>query len=114
MLARLKAFAQGGGKVLFLGGTPQSTAARIFRHARPVTAQDSAWATVVNDPLPPTPTPPQYPPAAPPQPQAVPSAVLRALHSVVRDPTVTLDTPDSALRVMHRGWGDADVYLILQ
>lgn len=111
MLERLKAFAAGGGHVLFLGGTPDMIAGRTFRDARSATSKDFTWATVVNDQLPATPTPGQFPPAAPPPPQAVPSAILQALDSSVPAPTVMLDSPDTALRVMKRRWRDADVYL---
>lgn len=111
MLARLKAFATGGGHVLFLGGTPQWIVARTFRDARPASAQDFAWAATVNQLLPATPTPGQFPPAAPPPPQQVAPAILNALEAAVPAPAVTLDTPDTALRVMQRRWRDANVYL---
>lgn len=110
MLDRLREFARGGGKVLFLGGTPEWIAGRTFRNARAATAKDFAWVEVVNQQLPPTPTPPQFPPAAAPSPQIVPSALLRAVQTAVGAPTITLDSPDTALRVMKRRWRDADVY----
>ncbi len=111
-VARLKAFAKGGGKVLFLGGAPQLILGRTIRDARPASAEDFTWAAFVTAQLPPTPTPPAQPPAAPPEPQAVPPMVLEALSSAVPTPTVQLDTPDTALRVMHRRWKDAEVYLL--
>jgi hypothetical protein len=111
VLARLKAFAQGGGKVVFLGGTPQWIAGRTFREVRTETAQDFAWATVVGEKLPATPTPPADAPAAPPGPQAVPEEVLGAVKSAVIAPVVKMDAADTALRVMKRRWADADVYL---
>jgi hypothetical protein len=110
-LERLRDFAQGGGKVLFLGSTPQLIADQSIRDARPATAADFTWATTVNVQLPPTPTPPAYPPTAPPDPQSVPTDVLAALTSAVPAPQLKLDSPDSALRVMTRHWKDADVYL---
>lgn len=110
-LAQLKSFAQGGGKVLFLGGTPKWIAGRTMRDAQAATAADFAWATVADAQLPPTPTPPQFAPAAPPEPQAVPAAIATALHSVVPAPTVRLDTSDPSLKVMSRRLKDADVYL---
>ena len=106
-LARLKAFAQGGGRVLFLGGTPQFIANRTIRDARPATAGDFTWAAVESAQLPPTPTPPAFPPQEPLQPQTVSPEVL----SSVATPTVHLDHPDTALRVMKRRWKNADVYL---
>jgi hypothetical protein len=110
-LARLKAFAHGGGKVVFLGGTPQWIAGRTFRDAREATAEDFAWATVVNAKLPATPTPPAEAPAAPPTPQEVPDELLAAVESAVIAPVVKMDRADVALRVMKRRWADADVYL---
>jgi len=65
----------------------------------------------VNALLPPTPTPPANPPPSPPVPQVVPGQILTALSSAVIEPTVRLDSPDTALKVMKRSWKDADVYL---
>jgi len=110
-LARLKSFAHGGGKVVFLGGTPQWIAGRTIRDARAAKAAEFSWATVVDAQLPPTPTPPAAPPATPPAPQIVPAEVLEAMQSDVIAPTVKMDAPDPALRVMKRKWKDADVYL---
>jgi len=110
-VARLKAFAQGGGKVLFIGATPKWIAGRNIRDARAATAADFSWATVVDAQLPETPTPPQFPPSAPPQPQVVPDAIAAALHAAVPTPAVRLDSADPALKVMKRKWKDADVYL---
>jgi len=108
---RLKASAHGGGKVVFLGGTPEWIAGRTIRDARAATATEFSWANVVNAQLPPTPTPPAEPPAAPPAPQVVPAEVLAALESAVIAPVIAMDAPDTALRVMKRSWRDADVYL---
>ena len=108
---RLKAFARGGGKVVFLGATPQWIAGRTIRDARTATATEFTWAKVVDVQLPPTPTPPAEPPAAPPASQAVPAEVLAAVQSAVAAPAVEMDSPDKALRVMKRRWRDADVYL---
>jgi hypothetical protein len=110
-LARLKAFAEGGGKVVFLGGAPTLIAGQTMRDATPATAADFSWATVVDAQLPPTPTPPMEPPAAPPAPQAVPGEVLATVNAAIIAPVVRLDAADTALRVMKRRWKDADVYL---
>jgi alpha-L-rhamnosidase len=110
-LARLRVFAHGGGKVVFLGGTPQWIASRTIRGARPATPGEFSWATVVDALLPATPTPPAEPPAAPPVPQIVSSDMLAALESAVRAPVVKMDAADPAMRVMKRRWKDADVYL---
>ena len=108
---RLRSFAQGGGKVVFLGGTPQWIAGRTIRDAREVTPQDFHWAAVVDAQLPATPTPPQFPPSAPPAPQAVPSEILHAIEAAA-PATVRTRDPETALRVMKRRWRDADVYLL--
>jgi hypothetical protein len=110
-LTRLKVFAHGGGKVVFLGGAPKWIAGQAMRDATPATAAEFSWATVVNAQLPPTPTPPMEPPAAPPAPQTVPSEVLAAVNAAVIAPVVRMDAPDTALRVMKRRWKNADVYL---
>jgi hypothetical protein len=110
-LDRLKAFAKGGGKVLFLGRTPGLIYDRTILNARAATAADFAWATVeTSAQLPPTPTPPGQPPATPPGPQVVPAAIETALNAVVSR-EVWVDAPDTALKVMTRRLRDANVYL---
>jgi hypothetical protein len=111
MLERLRAFAQGGGKVLFIGGVPRWIAGRTFRFAREAAARDFAWARVVDATLPATPTPPADAPLAPPGPQEIPPEWLAVLNASVTAPTVRMDQADTALRVMKRAWADADVYL---
>lgn len=108
---RLQAFAKGGGKVVFIGGTPQWIATRTIRDARAVTPSDFRWATVVNAQLPATPTPGQFPPTAPPEPQAVPPDLLHAIEQSA-PATIHTSTPQTALRVMKRRWKEADVYLL--
>jgi hypothetical protein len=110
-LARLKVFAQGGGKVVFLGGTPMWITRRTIRNAERARTEDFSWATVVNALLPPTPTPPANPPASPPEPQVVPGEILAAISAAEIEPAVLLDSADTALKVMKRKWKDADVYL---
>ncbi len=100
---RLRTFAQGGGKVVFLGGTPQWIAGRAIRDARAATPADFSWAMVVNAQLPPTPTPGQFPPAAPPDAQAVPPEILHVIDAAV-PATVRTRTAETALRVMKRRW----------
>jgi alpha-L-rhamnosidase len=111
VVARLKTFARSGGQVLFLGGIPQLIPGRSIRDARAANAADFGWAKVVNLQLPATPTPPAQPPAMPPEPQAVPPDVLAAVTWAVRKPTVRLEKSNTGLRVVHRRWKDADVYL---
>jgi hypothetical protein len=111
-LDRLKVFAKGGGKVLFLGRTPSMISQKTIMDSRMATPADFAWATVeTSAQLPPTPTPPGAPPAEPPGPQVVPAAIETALNSVVGPRDVALDTPDTTLKVMTRRLKDANVYL---
>ena len=111
-LARLRTFAKGGGKVLFLGRTPALISRKTILDARAATAEDFAWATVeTSAQLPPTPTPPGQPPAAPPEPMVVPAAIEAALNAVVGAREVALDSADPALKVMTRRLKDASVYL---
>jgi hypothetical protein len=111
-LARLRAFAKGGGKALFLGRTPALISRKTIMDARASTPADFAWATVeTSAQLPPTPTPPGQPPAAPPEPMGVPVAIETAVNAVVGAREVALDTPDASLKVMTRKLKDASVYL---
>jgi hypothetical protein len=110
-LDRLRAFANGGGHVLFLGRTPSLVSARTILDARAATTADFSWASVVPGELSPTPTPPAQPPATPPSPQIIPEAIIRAVASAVPSPDVMLDKPDTALRYIRRRLKDADVYL---
>jgi hypothetical protein len=111
MLARLRAFAQGGGKVLFIGGMPRWIEGRTFRFAREAAARDFLWAKVVDATLPSTPTPPADAPLAPPGTQDIPPEWLAVLNAAVIAPTMKMDEADTAMRVMKRTWADADVYL---
>ncbi|HEX4036455.1 MAG TPA: glycosyl hydrolase [Acidobacteriaceae bacterium] len=108
---RLRAFAEGGGKVVFLGGTPRWIAGRTIRDAREATAADFGWATVIDVQLPPTPTPPQFAPSGPPEPQAIAPEVVKAVEAAAK-PAVRTSAPETALQVMKRRWRDADVFLL--
>jgi hypothetical protein len=110
-LDRLKAFAKGGGKVLFLGRTPSLISQKTILDSRPATPADFAWAVVeTSAELPPTPTPPAQAPTSPPVPQVVAPALEAALNKVVGSREVALDSPDTALKVITRRLQDADVY----
>lgn len=112
VLDRLRTFATGGGKVLFLGRTPSLIAGRTILDARAAMPADFAWATVeTSAQLPETPTPPAYPPAASPAPQVVAPATLQAVKSVVGDQDLWLSSPDTSLRCMTRRLKDSTVYL---
>jgi hypothetical protein len=108
---RLRAFAKDGGHVLFLGRTPSLISGRTILDAHAATPADFAWASVVPGELPPTPTPPAQPPASPPSALVVLEAIAQAVTAAVPSPDITLDKPDTALRLMQRRLKDADVYL---
>jgi hypothetical protein len=110
-LDRLKAFARSGGKVLFLGRTPSLISGKTILDSRAATPADFAFATVeTSAQLPPTPTPPAQAPATPAGPQVVPTAIEAALSKVIARRAVTLDAPDTALKVNTRYLKDASVY----
>jgi hypothetical protein len=111
-LDRLKAFAKGGGKVLFLGRTPSLISGKTILDSRAATAADFSWATVATaDQLPATPTPPAQPPAEPLKPQVVPASIESALAAVIGPREIALDSPDTSLKVLTRRLSDAGVYL---
>jgi len=111
-LDRLKAFAKAGGKVLFLGRTPELISGKTILDARTPTPADFAWATVeTSAQLPPTPTPPANPPTVPLTPQVVPAAIETALGTVIGPREVALDSPDTSLKLLTRRLKDANVYL---
>jgi hypothetical protein len=111
-LDRLRTFASTGGRVLFLDHTPTLIAGQTIRDARAATPADFSWAIVeTSAQLAPTPTPGQFAPSAPPEPQQVPPAIAQALAQAVAAPDITLDSPDTSLRYIHRQLKDAAVYL---
>jgi hypothetical protein len=110
-LGRLRAFAAGGGHVLFLVHPPSLISGRTILHARAPTPAEFSWATLVPGELPATPTPADNAPAHPPSPQVVPPATLQAILSALPPRQIALDQPDPAWRVIQRRWKDADVYL---
>jgi hypothetical protein len=111
-LDRLREFARGGGKVLFLGRTPALIYGRAILDARAASATDFSWAAVeTSAQIPPTPTPPGQPPAAPPAPMDVPAAIEAAVAGVVGTRDVLLNTPDPAVKILTRRLQDASVYL---
>ncbi|GGF26787.1 glycosyl hydrolase [Hymenobacter cavernae] len=85
VLARLRAFAQGGGQVIFLGKEPTLVAGSNYLKASSATAL--TWA--VREP----------------SGQLTP-AVLAALPRA----DVTLDQPTPAVKYLHRRWQNADLY----
>jgi len=112
-LDRLRVFARGGGKVLFLDHLPTMISGKTYRDARTAKPADFAWAKVeVSALLAATPTPPAQPPAEPPTAQVVPAGIAQAVDEVVKQSDVGLEGADKSLRVMKRKLKDADVYLL--
>jgi hypothetical protein len=112
-LARLQAFAAGGGRVLFLGRTPGLISGRTMLDARAATPADFTFAAVeTSAELPAVPTPPAQPPAQAPGAQVVPAAIEAAVAKAVGTRTVALDAPDAALKVATRRLKDADVFFV--
>jgi hypothetical protein len=111
-LERLKAFAKGGGKVLFLGRTPALISGKTILDSRAATPADFAFATVeTSAQLPATPTPPAQAPTSPLTAQVVPAALDAALNAAVGPREVALDAPDTSLRILTRQLKDAQVFL---
>jgi alpha-L-rhamnosidase len=111
-LGRLKAFAAGGGKVLFLGHLPTMISGRTYLDARAATVADFASAKVeVSAQLAATPTPPAEAPKSAPEAQVVPGAIADAVGAVIGLADVTPDVKTTALRVMKRRLKDSDVYV---
>jgi hypothetical protein len=112
-LDRLRSFASGGGKVLFLDHLPTMISGRTYRDVRTAKPADFAWAKgEVRAPLDTTPTPPAQPPAEPPAAQVVPPVMEEAVRDVVKQGDVSLESPQRSLRVMKRRLKDADLYLL--
>jgi hypothetical protein len=110
-LDRLRALAKGGGKVLFLGRTPAIISGKTILDSRAAIPADFSFATVeTSDQLPATPTPPAQAPTAPPAPLAVPASIEAALAKVISTREITLDSPDTALKVNTRRLNNADVF----
>ena len=112
VVARLKSFAKSGGHVVFLGALPEFAGGRNDLHARKVGADAFAWATLIAGELPVTPIPPAQPPTSAPEAMAVPQGFVEALDRALPANDVKLESPNTALRVMHRKWADAMVVLL--
>ncbi len=111
-VARLKAFAAGGGKVLFTGRLPSQITDGAYRNARPVAASDFAWAAFEPSKLDATPTPPDQPPASAPAPLNPPAALVAAVDRAVGGDDLTLKTADTGIHYIHRALKDGSVFLL--
>ena len=111
-LGRLKAFAAGGGKVLFLGHLPEIISGKTYKDSRGATDADFSWAKVeVSAQLESTPTPPAEAPKSAPEAQVVPGAIADAVGATIGVADVAVDAKTTALRVMKRRLKDSDVYV---
>lgn len=112
VVTRLRAFAAGGGKVLFLGHGPKAIVTDSYLKARDAKPADFAWATIQPGMLGVTPTPPAQAPQAAPGPlNAAPEIVAAVQHAVGKD-DLTLAAPNLGLRYTHRRLKDATVYML--
>ncbi len=111
-VARLKAFAAGGGKVLFTGRLPSQITDGAYRNARPVAASDFAWAVFEPSKLDATPTPPDQPPASAPAPLNPPAALVAAVDRAVGGDDLTLKTADTGIHYVHRALKDGAIFLL--
>jgi hypothetical protein len=110
-VARLKAFAAGGGHVVFVGRTPGLIYGRAMEQGRAATADEFAFGTLVKGDLPAVPTPPMQPPDTAPGPMVVPEEIVAAVMHAVGPGAVQMDQADPALKVMTRRLADAGVFL---
>jgi hypothetical protein len=112
VVARLHAFANGGGRVVFLGALPTYVAGRDDLNAHKAAVADFAWASVAEGELPATPTPPAQPPASAPGPLVIPATWLATVQKALPQSALTLGTPNPEIRFMHRSLKDGTVYLL--
>lgn len=111
VMARLKAFAAGGGKVVFLGQAPDLIYGKAMEQGRAAKADEFAFASLVEGELPAVPTPPMQPPDKAPEAMVVPEGMLTAVMQAVGPGAVSVDANDPALKVMTRRLADAGVFL---
>lgn len=109
---RLRNFVVLENKVPFLGAAPKLISGKSILNSLSTSPGAFSWATIVPATLPETPTPPAQPPTTPLAPMSVAPVVLKALKSITPQ-DATLDTPDTAIRLIHRKLADAEVYTLL-
>lgn len=112
VVQRLRAFAAGGGKVLFLGHAPKAIAGASYLKARDARPGEFSWATVQPGVLGVTPTPPAQAPTAAPGPLNAPAQIVAAVDRAVGRDDLALASPDLGLRYTHRRLKDATVFLL--
>jgi hypothetical protein len=112
VVARLKSFAAGGGKVVLIGAPPARIGTKTSLNARAAQSSEFSWAAVVDVDLPKVPTPPAQPPTAAPEPMVVPEAAWNAVAHDLPTSALRLAPPSTAVRVMARRLKDATVLLV--
>ena len=111
VVGRLKAFAEGGGTVVFLSRTPALIYGKSMEEGRAAKVDEFAFAALVKGDLPAVATPPMQPPNRAPEPMVVPEGMLSAVMKAVGPGAVSVDAADPALKVMTRRLADAGVFL---
>jgi hypothetical protein len=112
VVERLRAFAAGGGKVLFLGHAPRGVIGGSYLKAADAKASDFGWATIQPGELGVTPTPPAQAPTAAPGPLNAPAGIVAAVQKAVGKDDLVLAGPSLGLRYTHRRLKDATVYML--
>jgi hypothetical protein len=112
VVGRLRAFAAGGGKVVFLGHAPGLLYDKALEDGYAPRPGELSFATVVAGELPAVPTPPAQPPASAPGPMVLPAGMLAEVMKGLGASSVSIDAPDAAFKVMTRRLKDADVLLV--
>jgi hypothetical protein len=112
VVERLRAFAGGGGRVLFLGHAPKGVIGSSYLKASDARPADFSWATVQPGALAVTPTPPAQAPTAPPGPLNAPAEIVAAVQKAVGKDDLALAAPNLGLRYTHRRLKDASVYML--
>jgi hypothetical protein len=111
-IEKLKRFTQGGGRVLFITGTPDFVAGKTYLDEVAASPADFTWAKVVAEKLQVQPVPPAYPVQSAPAPLNPPAALLAAVDQTVGPREIAMEMPDTAVRVMLRKIKDATVIML--
>jgi len=111
-LEKLRKFSEGGGRVLFITGTPALIADKTYRDEVEAKPSDFNWAALVPETLAVVPTPPTFPTQSAPAPLNPSPRLLAAVDAAVGPQAAALATPDTALRIMRRRLKDADVIML--
>jgi hypothetical protein len=109
---KLRKFAEGGGHVLFITGTPSYIADKTYLNEAEASPSDFSWATLVPETLASVPFPPAFPVQSAPAPLNPSPKLVATLDAAVGPQEVALATPDTAVRIMQRNLADAHVVML--